>query len=110
MKGGNDSLGAMNVLKAIEMDSTKVDILGEVAKIFYDKKDYGKAVFYYDYKIKKSAKPIIQDIFYLGRAYYFDSAFVLADSSFKKVTEMSPTWPTGYFWRARSNPSVVESM
>lgn len=29
--------------------------------------------------------------------------FVKADSSFSKTTQKSPSWPIGYFWRARSN-------
>ncbi len=103
LKGGNDSLGALNIVKAIELDSTKADMLGDVAKIYYDKKAYGKAAEYYDLKIKKSGKQVIQDWFSLGRAYYFDSAFALADSSFKHITQLSPAWPIGYQWRARSN-------
>ncbi|MEI7802914.1 MAG: tetratricopeptide repeat protein [Bacteroidota bacterium] len=103
LKAGNDSLGALNIIKAIDMDSSKVDVLGDVAKLYYDKKNYGKAAFYYDYKIRKSAKPIIQDWFSLGRAYYFDSSYVLADTAFKHVTLISPAWPLGYLWRARSN-------
>ena len=30
-------------------------------------------------------------------------AFVKADSSFSKVTQLNITWPIGYFWRARAN-------
>ncbi len=103
LKAGNDSLGAFNIEKAVQLDSSKVDILGDVAKIYYDKKDYSKAAYYYDFKIKKSSKPIIQDWFSLGRAYYFDSSYVLADTAFKHVTLISPAWPLGYLWRARSN-------
>lgn len=29
--------------------------------------------------------------------------FIKADSSFSKTTQKSPTWPIGYFWRARAN-------
>lgn len=103
LKTGSDSLGALNIVKAIEMDSLKADLLGEVAKLYYDKKSYGTAAYYYDLKIKKSVKPIIQDWFALGRSYYFDSSFVLADSSFKHMIAFSPSWPVSYQWRARSN-------
>ncbi len=103
LKAGSDSLGALNIVKAIEMDSTKSEMLGDVAKLYYDKKSYGTAAYYYDLKIKKSVKPIIQDWFSLGRAYYFDSLYVMADSAFKQITLLSPAWPIGYQWRARSN-------
>lgn len=103
LKAGNDSMGALNIVKSVNMDSTKADLLGDVAKLYYDKKSYGKAAEFYDLKIKKSVKPIIQDWFSLGRAYYFDSAFAMADTAFKHITEMSPAWPIGYQWRARSN-------
>lgn len=103
LKSGNDSLGALNIVKSVGMDSSKAEILGDVAKLYYDKKAYGTAAYYYDLKIKKSVKPIIQDWFSLGRSYYFDSSYVMADSSFKRITQLSPAWPIGYQWRARSN-------
>ncbi len=103
LKIGKDSLAALRIIKAVEIDSSKVELLGEVAKKYYDKKLYGKAVYFYELKIKKSVKPIVQDWFSLGRSCYFDSAFALADTAFRRVTELSPSWPVGYLWRARSN-------
>lgn len=103
LKAGNDSLGTENILKAVSMDSTKADLINDVAKIYYDKKNYNKAAYFYDLKIKKSAKPVIQDWFSLGRAYYFDSSFAMADTAFQHVVELSPKWTQGYFWRAHCN-------
>ena len=71
--------------------------------LIFTKKNYKQAAKFYDLKIKSISKPIVQDVFALGRSYYFDTAYIKADSAFLRVTELSSTWPQGYLWRARSN-------
>ena len=103
IKTGNDSLAEKIVLKAVKMDSSQIDILGDLAQSFYTKKIYGKAAAFYEMKAKKNPNPNFQDYFNAGRSYYFDSAYAIADSMWKKVTELVPQWPIGYWWRARCN-------
>jgi len=103
MKTGRDSLAFLNIEKAIQLDSTKFELYKEIADTLYKRKKYGEAAVYYAKKIDKMPKPAGADYFSLGLSYYFDSAYVKADSAFKSVTETNPDWPNGYLWRARSN-------
>lgn len=105
-KKGNDSLMIVNFEKAVSMDTSKRDLLGEIATSFYKQKNFKKAAYFYDMKIKTMSKPAFQDYFTLGRAYYFDSAYAKSDTAFMKVTEMSNKWVQGYLWRARCNQSL----
>lgn len=105
-KKGNDSLMIVNYEKAVSIDTSKRDLLGEIATSFYQKKNFKKAAYFYDKKIKAMSKPTLQDYFTLGRSYYFDSSYAKADSAFMKVTEMSNVWIQGFLWRARCNQSL----
>jgi tetratricopeptide (TPR) repeat protein len=105
-KKGNDSLMIVNYEKAVSIDTSKRYLLGDIATSFYQKKNFKKAAYYYDKKIKAISKPTIQDYFTLGRAHYFDSAYAKADTAFLKVTELSNVWVQGYLWRARCNQSL----
>ncbi|MFN0189696.1 MAG: tetratricopeptide repeat protein, partial [Bacteroidia bacterium] len=60
------------------------------------------AVKTYEGKIANVAKVLTADYFNLGKAYYSNKNFLMADSIFAKVTELSPTWPNGYLYRGRS--------
>ncbi len=105
-KKGNDSLMIINYEKAASIDTSKRELIGEIATTFYQAKNFKKAAYFYDLKIKSMSKPTIQDYFTLGRAYYFDSAYAKADTAFLKVTELSSLWVQGYLWRARCNQSL----
>jgi tetratricopeptide (TPR) repeat protein len=44
------------------------------------------------------------DYFDLGRSYYFGPKdFIKADTCFSRLCQLSPTFATAYFWRAKSN-------
>jgi tetratricopeptide (TPR) repeat protein len=103
---GNDSLAAMNYEMALKKDSTQKELYDTLATMYYAKKNYTKAAYYYDMKISKSTKPVLQDYFALGRAYYFAANYAFADSAFGKVTEINATWPIGHLWRARAVQSL----
>jgi tetratricopeptide (TPR) repeat protein len=100
-KLGNDSLAILEYEKAIELDSTaRNDLSGDIAKMYMKAKKYDLAIKAYLAKPKLN----VTDYFELGRAYYFGPKdYALADSAFKRVTEISPDYAMGYMWRARSN-------
>lgn len=98
----NDSLAIINFSKALEMDTLRVDLYDTLSTLAYSQKNYDKAASYLHSKIKRVETPTIQDYFALGRAHYFAKNYIQSDSAFAKVTEMSPTWPIGYIWRARA--------
>ncbi|MEE1946753.1 hypothetical protein VRU48_16635 [Pedobacter sp. KR3-3] len=115
---GNDSLALVNVVKAVSMDSTKVDALAEIGKKLYDAKNYVKAADAYRTVVKSNSKSpsIAMNYFYLGLADYYNYAYanqanknpdrsilVEADNAFAKVTELAPDYEISYLQRARVN-------
>lgn len=129
-KTGKDSLGVIEIEKAIQMDAENSgDLYGEMAKIHVKAKKWMKAVEAYDKKAQMSKNGLTgQDNFDLGRAYFFmggnvmkeasalkDAAaksakegeakalFVKSDTAFARLTKASPTFPAGYFWRGKAN-------
>jgi lipopolysaccharide biosynthesis regulator YciM len=103
-KTGQDSVAVIEMKKAIALDpKLEGELSGDLANIYLKGKKYGDAIPLYKKKIAESAKPSSNDYFSLGRAYYFSKDFPNADSAFKKVTEISATFPTGYLYRGRAN-------
>lgn len=104
-KTGKDSLAILDFNQAISMDSSKTDLYGEVATIYFKMKKYQDCITAFDNKEKK--KPLTaNDAFTLGRAYYFSKDFGKADTAFSKVTTMQPNLALGHFWRARANAQL----
>ena len=113
-----DSLAFKNILKAVQMDSTKVSALGDVAKSYYDAKNYPKAVSTYETVIKMNPSGVgsLYNYYYYGVAAYLTYAkaysdktnpskdiLVKADSAFATLVKLSPTTIDGLLWRARVN-------
>lgn len=105
-KTGKDSLGIIELEKAIKLDSTKAnDMYREIAKAYYKAKKYTKVISTYEKIMGGNPKNLNgQDYFDFGRAYYFGPKdFVNADTCFSRLCQLSPTFATAYFWRAKAN-------
>ena len=113
-----DSLAFKNIYKAVQMDSTKVSALSDVAKAYYDAKNYPKAVSTYETVIKMNPSGVgsLYNYYYYGLAGYFVYAkayqantkpskdiLVKADSAFSTLVKLSPTTIDGLLWRGRVN-------
>lgn len=75
MKLGSDSLGIIEMEKAIALDATVAgDVYSEVANSSYKNKKYEKAITYFEKKIALDPKSMNNnDWFSLGRAYYYSA-------------------------------------
>ena len=107
--------GFANIKKAIEMDSTNIAVMSEIAKGFYDAKRYPEAQQAYEIAITNpDSKTDLNDHLNMGLAYYYDYAFkaqgnqnpdkallVRADSAFSHVIHKAPTTEILYVLRAR---------
>jgi tetratricopeptide (TPR) repeat protein len=127
---GKDSLGVIEMEKAIALDpSASGEMNSEIANIYMKAKKYDKAIKAFERKMNGDTKNLNNnDYFSLGRAYYFSGGniqrdaiamkdvkakdkkmaealpfFVGSDSAFSKLTQLSPTWPVGFFWRGKAN-------
>ena len=105
-KLGKDSLGMIQLKKAVAEDSTIAkDVTSEIAKIHMSNKAYEEAIEAYNFNLKKDSTNLtVGDYYELGRAYFFGPKdYAMADSAFAKVAELTPNYSFAYFWRARSN-------
>lgn len=113
-----DDEGIKNIMKAVQMDSTKVEPLSNVAKSFYEAKNYPKAVEIYDVvnRLNPTGVGSLYNFYFHGLAAYFSYAadytakknpskdlLTKADSSFATLARLSPTTYDAYLWRARVN-------
>ncbi|MDB5145684.1 MAG: tetratricopeptide repeat protein [Mucilaginibacter sp.] len=119
---GQDSLGIQSLHKALDLDSTQVDVYLEIAKSNFAKKKYKEAGDAYTIYSQKSRNAKLTDHFYAGMGYYFgftiedakaikdpkaprtDSALLVkADSAFSYVAQKAGanTPAIDYVYRAR---------
>jgi Tfp pilus assembly protein PilF len=118
---GEDSLAVVNITKGVELDTTKVDELTEIAKTYYDDKKFERAARVYKKGIHLNSKnpSMAMNYYYLGRSNYFAyvyavqanknpdrSMLVEADSAFAKVNALAPEYEGAYLDRARVNKQL----
>ncbi len=133
LRMGKDSLSKIEMEKAVALDpSIGGDINSELANNAMKVKKYDEAITYFMRKMNGDAKNLNNNDYYnLGRAYYYSGGkilnesnsikdaklrqkkideslpfFVKADSAFLKLTELNPSWPVGFFWRAKANAQL----
>ena len=101
IKVGRKEEGVKDLLKAYEMDTTNSDLLLELADNYNRLKDYPNAIKYY-VKASKKFKPRFNDLYNLGRAYYFEKKIPEADTTFGTMIANYPKYPYGYSWKANT--------
>ena len=107
-KLGDTPAAASNYMKVLELDSTRVEIYDMIGRMYYDGKNWQNAVDAYSVKIQK-VKPTNQDYFYIGNAQMQLKNYTLADSAYRKVNELNPTYAAGWYTRARINVALDTS-
>ncbi|SDJ37690.1 Tetratricopeptide repeat-containing protein [Pedobacter sp. ok626] len=113
-----DDLAVVNLTKAVEKDSANAEALAEVAKGYYDAKNYAKAIETYDIvnKYNPHGKGSLYNFYYRGLAGYLlygqgysantnpsKDLLVKADAAFATVLKDAPTTIDVLLWRARAN-------
>ncbi|MBB2150017.1 tetratricopeptide repeat protein [Pedobacter gandavensis] len=116
MQTGKDSLALVNIVKAVEKDSTKADALEEIGASLFKSKNYGKAgdVYAIALKANPNGPNSLTNNYYLGTAKYYDYAFkdrdgkhpdkkilVDADSAFANIIKAKNDFVLAYAFRAR---------
>jgi len=102
-KSGKDSLALIDLEHALQMDTSKVDLLSDMGAIYLKMKQYVNAVKSYERKLKANNKLNANDYFSMGRAYFFNQDYINADTCFGTVIKLQNTLPIGYYWRARTS-------
>jgi tetratricopeptide (TPR) repeat protein len=103
LKIGSDSLGIENLLAAYAMDTTKMELLKEVAGIYQKQKRWKDAIRIQELRFEKAGNTLLlADYFDLGLAYFADTAFQKSKEMFDTVVTRSPNFFPGYVWLSRA--------
>lgn len=120
-KTGKDSLGTVELEKAIALDpASNCELWSDVAKIWSKAKNHNKAIAAWEKRAGCTKALTGQENFENGRSYYFEAGarirqkkeadapalFVKADSCFSKLTQSAASFPAGYFWRGKVNSQL----
>jgi cytochrome c-type biogenesis protein CcmH/NrfG len=119
IKTGLDSLGILNLKKAVELDSTHEEVYTEIANAYYAKEKYADAGQAYQTYIAKAHHVKLNDYFREGMSYYFaysdeyyapagtvkvdTTLLTKADSAFSYVQQKTTAHPYAdvFLYRAR---------
>ncbi|MFH1159336.1 MAG: tetratricopeptide repeat protein [bacterium] len=100
-KNKQDSLAAIILCQAYEIDTTKTDLLSEVAMCYNREKDYENAIRIYEKKDLMGLANAL-DLFNLAKDYYNIQAYEKSAAIFERFTAEQPTYVPGYVWWART--------
>ncbi len=110
-------LAIVQYRKALEMDSTKIELWKDISDMYNENNDYKNAIANYlvYFNLLTEDKKTADVSYDLGKLYYGlgnsdkdssnvkKAALLKADSVFTKVITLDPTNYRGYIWRARTN-------
>jgi tetratricopeptide (TPR) repeat protein len=88
--------------KSLALDSTQTEILQLKAETLFKDKRYAEAGDAYAKLAAARPSPAAKDYYDMGRAYYYGSKMVEADSAFSKLVKLQPEMTIGYTWKART--------
>lgn len=102
-KAGSDSLAIIELEKASSIDEKAArELAGDIGRLYMKMKKYDKVIASYEFKRGALALTATEQ-FELGRAYYFGPKnYVMADSAFARLADLSPTYAPAYLWRGRA--------
>ncbi len=97
-----DSLALIYFEKGYLLDTTNTDLITDMGAMYMKMKRYAEAQNAFQRRLNGRGLKS-PDYHNTGRAAFFNKNYLLADSMFAKVNEVSPSWPPGFLWRAQSN-------
>jgi tetratricopeptide (TPR) repeat protein len=101
-KTGQDSLGIVELKRALALDTSKKSLYSDIAFAYYKTKKYNDAILNYNQKINAGIGTL-NDYTYIGLCYFLSKQYALADSAFKIALSASPDYILAYKYRAKSN-------
>jgi tetratricopeptide (TPR) repeat protein len=101
-----DSLANENFAKSIALDSAQAEILQLHGDTYLKRKKFPEAVAAFKQLMAIRQQPLSQDLWSIGRAYYYNEQFPEADSAFTKLSEKQPAMTVGYQYAARARQHI----
>lgn len=105
MKLKQDSLATLALMKAYDLDTTKIDYVSEAALCYTRLKKYDKAKEHYELKIQKG-KGNPMDYYNLGKVFYSLQDYVNADTNLAIFNTLQPDYIPGFVLRARTKSNL----
>jgi tetratricopeptide (TPR) repeat protein len=102
LKQNEDSLAILQLQKSLTLTADQPAIIRTLAETYYKTKKYEEAIDTYAKLKLLMSKLSSQDVYTLGRAYYFNNQYGHADSTFQQLIAMQPKMTVGYLWEART--------
>lgn len=127
-KEDQDSLAVIYLAKAVEMDSSKIELYKEISSAYEQMERYDKAIEFFQKYMDAVDAPNTSDYYMFGRTYYQAGTqmglkgdtvaqkeyLLMADKKFEEVTEQNPDSYLGFLWRSRTlaslDPELVEGL
>ncbi len=106
LKQNQDSAAIVSLQKSLSLDENQPELLQLQAESFFKTKKYDQAIDSYEKLMSLRAKPLSQDLYTLGRSYYFNQQYDKAESTFQKLIELQPNMTVGYLWAARTKSNL----
>ncbi len=100
-KNNMDSLAAIVLYEAWELDTAKIELLSEVAMSYIKYKDYEDAIRIYSLKDSINEANVL-DVYNWAKAYYNIQDYTSAAIMFERFCEAQPTYVPGFTWWART--------
>jgi tetratricopeptide (TPR) repeat protein len=105
VKTKQDSLAAGQLMKAYDLDTSKVELISEAALCYTKVKKYDKAKEHYERKISLK-RGVPMDYYNLGKVYYSLQDYKNADTNLAIFNAMQPDYIPGFSWRARTKSNL----
>ncbi|MBE0648730.1 MAG: hypothetical protein IH596_13220 [Bacteroidales bacterium] len=100
-KNDLDSLAAIVLYEAWELDTAKIELLSEVAMSYIKYKDYEDAIRIYNLKDSVNEANVL-DVYNWAKAYYNIQDYENAAVMFERFCEAQPNYVPGFTWWART--------
>ena len=100
-----DSLATEQLMKAYDLDTSKVELISEAALCFTKTKKYDKAKETYERRINLK-RGVPMDYYNLGKVYYSLQDYVKADTNLAIFNVLQPDYIPGFAWRARTKSNL----
>lgn len=100
-----DSLAIIQYKKAMDMDSTNMDIISDMSISYNRMKKFDQTAALYEMK-ERMGNASVQDIYTKGKSYYQAQNWIKADTAFATVISKKADFLPAYLWRARVNAQL----
>lgn len=110
LKLKQDSLANESFANSLKLDSAQAEILQLHGDTYLKRKKFPEAIEAFKQLMSIRQQPLSQDLWSIGRAYYYNEQFPEADSAFTQLSERQPNMTVGYLYAARAKANIDSTM